>query len=225
MAAIEHEQARAFPVALPRTERVVFVTESSHRARTLRYGAAVVVLLACLWLAGLGIGMLGLGRLPGLSLAVPDRAGDGARSEQATKVVRPASQPSRFRPSAARVTPSAQRRAAQTRSQPSTRTDTPAVRRTPVAKAPAPRRATPPPSPPTQNVQPPPQASVTPQPVPRGLERRGLTAPAGQTRKATEPPAPPGQTRREEGSTTTTPQPAPAPAPPGQQKKLDEPKG
>jgi hypothetical protein len=224
MATIEHEQARAFPVALPRTERAVFVTESSHRARTLRYGAAVVVLLACLWLAGLGIGMLGLGRLPGLSLAVPDRADDGARSEQATKVVRPPSQPSRARPAAARVTPSAQRRAAQTRSQLSTRSQTRAGRRTPVAKVPAPPRATPPPPAPAQNVQPP-QAPATPQPVPRGLERRGLTAPPGQTQKATEPPAPPGQTRRQEGSTTTTPEPAPAPAPPGQQQKLDEPKG
>lgn len=227
MATIEHEQARSFPVTPPRTERVVFVTEGAHRARRLRYGAAAVGLLACLWLAGLGIGMLGLGRLPGMSLPVADRGGDGGGSEHATKVARPASQPSRADASAAHVT----WRAAQTMSQASSASQARASRSKPAAKvaAAARPRVAPRPATPAASVQPPAQAPVTAQPVRRGLVRRGLTAPPGQARTttATQPPAaPPGQSRRHGGSTTTAPAPAPAAAPlsPGQQKKLDEPK-
>src|SRR4051812_19727016 len=60
------------------TERPVFVATDGRRARRLRYAAALGVALSCAWLVALAVGMLGVGRLPGLSLPLIARGADRA---------------------------------------------------------------------------------------------------------------------------------------------------
>jgi hypothetical protein len=208
-----------------RTEPIVFVAEGDRRARLLRYGGTVVVALACLWLAGLGIGMLGLGNLPGMTLPIP---GVSAERGQQSERSRDAATPVRKITAAPASSGASSARSERIRSSGSV---------LPQAKAPRQRSAAPlgtgsrprSGSRPGQVVQPP--AQPTPAqpttaraPVNRGWTSRGWSEPPGQARPS---PAEPVRRRGEPmtaAPTTTTP-PAPIPiVPPGQQKKADEPK-
>ena len=55
-------------------DEAIFVSGDGRRARRLRRAALVASVLAGLWVVGLGIGMLGYGSLPGISLAKGSRA-------------------------------------------------------------------------------------------------------------------------------------------------------
>ena len=208
---IEAETTTRVPAARPQAERAVFVTDDDYRSRRLSQAAIAVGALACLWFAGLGIGTLGLGGLPGVSLRIP------GRGEQPTQAVDPSNDMTRAR---ARPTP----RLAVARQSTATAVPLQAAilaesshrnhaRAKPPVTVPAPRvaRATPPQAAPgSQPAQP-----RTPEPIRRGLERRGLSAPPGQAQRETRPQppaAPPGQTRAGD------PEPTLVTVPPGQQK-------
>lgn len=205
---------RTSALSLP-DERPIFVATDGRRARWLRYSAAAAVVLACLWLAGLSIGLLGFGHLPGLSLPTLSGGDDKAPGERAGMTVRVSSQVSQ--PGVAE-TPIAQRVG------PTHATPTPAPRRAAAAqlrpdaevRTPPPAAGVSQPAQPSQQVQP---------PVRQGWARRGSTTPPGQSQTQPQRPVtPPGQTRRRNGSETTTPlPPQPAPLPPGQQKKTEPP--
>jgi hypothetical protein len=214
---IEAKTTATFPDARSADERAVFVTEDDSRSRRLRHAAIALGTLTCLWFAGLGIGTLGLGRLPGVSLSIP-----GAGGKQRSHGANP-------RGDAARTRATATPQLAQSK-EPTTQTMQPATAiqfassrtrqdRTTPTGAPAPVSHVPAlaPATPSQAAQP------ATHPVPRGLARRELTAPPGQTNRETRPQQPaaaPGQARRVEDSTATT-----EPLPPGQQLDKPPPKG
>jgi hypothetical protein len=218
MAAIEHETTSAFPVPRPASERAIFVAEGDHRARRLRFGAALALVFALLWLAGLAIGMLGLGELPDLSLPIPGRDTQPSPAERANQVEPAAPQgvPAHARAAQKTERPEAIR-AVQRSTAPRRRPHRsgPAFRARTRAPAPT-RRLTPSPVP---QVQAP--ANPTPPPVRQGLVRRGLTSPPGEARQATrpQPPAtPPGHARRADAPPTTTTPVETVPLPAGAQK-------
>ena len=207
MATIERERM----IRTPRPERPVFVAEDDRRARRLRRGAVATAVLACLWLAGLAVGMLGVWNLPNVSLpALSGGGGHNSPREQPSNAVPPAPSsaavPARSADAQAGQRPvPIEARVARTAPPPRAR-----------AAAAAPRRV----APPAQIVQP--QPAPIPPPSQRAGVRRGSITPPGQTRRAPAapaPPAPPGQSRRRGGqtatteATTTTVQ-----VPPGQQK-------
>src|SRR5215210_1267894 len=70
MTTIAQEQTTP-PIPYAGLERPVFVADDDQRARRLRMAAVAVLALASLWVAGLIVGMLGLGRLPGVSVPLP----------------------------------------------------------------------------------------------------------------------------------------------------------
>jgi hypothetical protein len=198
----------------PPEDRAVFVTDDDRRSRRLHQALAVAGALALLWLAGLAIGMLGLGGLPNVSLPIP---GAGGKDRPAERVRQPAPQP---RPLAGDRAASGDSASERRRAVGDRTGAAPTVRRARATRGPAvpparrgrdqrlPGAITPtPPQPAPVNVTPQP----TPQPVRRGLTRRGLVLPPGQERRVTDPqprpqPETPGQTRRREraASTTTT---------------------
>ena len=49
-------------------DEAIFVARDGRRARLIVRAAVVATVLAVLWIVGLGIGMLGFGSLPGVSL-------------------------------------------------------------------------------------------------------------------------------------------------------------
>ena len=191
-----------------RPERAVFVTDDDRRARRLRRGAFAVTALACLWLVGLGVGMLGFGSLPGVSLITPGHEGKQRAApahQQARDVARlsPSLDHRRLvaRRAQARRTARAsalQQRAAATRAVPRSRA---------VTRPAAPRAA----------VAPPAQQPVNPAQRQRGWARKGQPAPRGQLRTDPPPPATAQGQRRGQQTTTTTP------LPPGQAKKTPPP--
>lgn len=207
-----------------RAEPTVFVAEDDRRARLLRYGGAAVVALASLWLAGLGVGMLGLGNLPGVTLPIPgvsaERGQQSERSRDAATPVRKITAAP-----ASSVASSARERI---RSSGSVALQAKAPRQrsaVPVGTGSRPRSG----SQPGQVVQPPAQltpAQPTPAPAPvnRGWTSRGWSEPPGQARPSpAEPVRRRGEPKAAAPATPTTP-PAPIPiVPPGQQKKADEP--
>ena len=65
MAVIERERLTTSEQA---PERAIFVAADGRRARRLRGVGFVAAFLACLWVVGLAVGMLGFGSLPGVSL-------------------------------------------------------------------------------------------------------------------------------------------------------------
>ena len=189
-------------------ERAVFVTDDDRRARRLRRGAFVATALACLWLAGLGIGMLGFGGLPGVSLVKRGHdeqqrseapAAQQAGGEQIARQSGPAgglvSRQARSR--VARV--SASQRAAAARAGRRASPFAPVARPAVVAS--------------------PAQQPVNPAQRQRGWARKGQPAPPGRLR--THPPPPPTSRGQHRGQTTTTP--TPTPVPPGQAKKTPPP--
>lgn len=200
MTVVEREQVPTTP------EPAIFVASDGRRARILRRSALAAALLACLWVVGLGLGMLGFGGLPGVSVVKEQIDGIGGGSGA------PGSQPSDgVSPGARRSTPAERRRASAARA--TSPVDSRARSRTrPVRSKPASRpvRAAPAAPPPAA------QTPVNPATRERGWSRRGSAAPPGQVRKAVTPPPPPPVTRGQRRGQDPT---APPPVRPGQEKK------
>ncbi|MGH3080636.1 MAG: hypothetical protein ACRDNH_05800 [Gaiellaceae bacterium] len=204
-----------------KTERPVFVASGNRRARALRYAAVLAVVVACVWLVALVVGMLGFGRLPGVSqpLGAQAKRPEGVSGSHAPTAASASSRVSQGTAAGIAITRRASpyhavvAQKAQSRTRRGAKTG-PAGSRGASPEPPAASQAAPP-------------ASVTPAPATphTGWARRGATAPPGQTtRIEAQPtkPQPPGQTRRQD--TTTVPAtPVTPPAPPGQQKKTEEP--
>jgi hypothetical protein len=199
-------------------ERAVFVTDDDRRSRIARRLAFAALGVATLWLAALAVGMLGLGRLPGVSLPLPGVA-KAKQQEQ-----RPSTQPPVRNTSIESTTPLVRSNAAAVvHTSAATPATTPRARAQ--ASAAAPRQA----KGPGRRRAAAPVRTAVPQPatarrVARGLDRRGLTAPRGQTQKAAAAPkttardqtkTPKGQVKQADAAQAA---PQPQPAPPGQQK-------
>jgi hypothetical protein len=207
MATIERE----LPSSIIRedTELPVFAAADDRRARKLRRAVLAAAGLACLWLGGLAIGMVGLDSLPRATVGVLDRIADVRRdAPDRSRGERPRATPASRAPAAAAVADRALAAAAASRTgrRPSAvrrSAHRPPVRRQPVQQ------------PPPAAVPPPPAAPQPPAtPAPRqGWAQRGLTVPPGQTSKTeTTPPPPPGERGRRVGqqpTTTTAPPPPP----------------
>lgn len=196
MTVVEREQVPTRP------EQAIFVASDGRRARFLRRAALAAALLACLWVVGLGLGMLGSGSLPGVSVVKEqiDRIGGGSEA--------PASEPAeRVSPVARRSTPAEPRPRPASAAQgiPAARS---LARTRPVPSRPASRPARAAPAPPAA------QTPVNPATRERGWARRGSTAPPGQLRKTVTPP-PPATRGQRRGQDPT----APPPVAPGQEKK------
>ncbi len=191
------------------SDREVFVTDDDRRSKRLRRGAFAATGLACLWLIGLGIGMLGFGGMPGISLG----------SDKRDKAERPAQEPApasaRFLPSARSLASGQPPQAAPGRSR---QVGSRARGRSRVQRAPVrPPAVAPPPA----------QQAQNPAGRQRGWARKGKPAPPGQVRRAQTKPPPPrppqgsrGQRRGQTRTTTTT---TTTPVPPGQAKKAPPP--
>jgi hypothetical protein len=208
------------PAGLP-NERPVFVTVNGRRARLLRYGGVTAALLAGLWLAGLSIGMLGFGHLPGLSLpaAVRSAADSPERSFASVKL-------SSDVPGTADARTSAGQRVASALSKAKTKTASGSQRATESVSRPSRTRAAAKPAPAAHAAQPAVEAAA-PAALRQGWARRGQTAPPGQSRRTEpkQPPVTPGQTRRNgyvAAPTTAPATPVIPPLPPGQEKKAAE---
>jgi hypothetical protein len=204
-----------------RTERPVFVASGNRRARALRYAAVLAAVVACIWLVALVVGMLGFGRLPGVSLPLGAQA-KSPEGVSRSRVPTAASASSRVA-RRARVRIAITRRASTNHTLVAEKAQS-RTRRGAKAR-PAGSRSASPELPAASHAAPP--TSVTPAPAAphTGWARRGATAPPGQTTRIEAQPTksqPPGQTRRQD--TTTVPAtPVTPPAPPGQQKKTEEP--
>jgi hypothetical protein len=202
MAVVEREQE----TRERQPERAIFVAEDGRRARHLRRVAFAATAVACLWAVGLGIGMLGFGNLPGVSLVkekVEGIAGIGGGPTDPPRAERNDVAPAirRSRPVEAREVASTSKSAVlRPHARPAAR---PAVSR---RGSRPPTRAAPPPAA---------QQPANPAQRTRGWARRGQLAPPGQTRRVT-PPPPPGTRGQRRGQTLPT---TPPPVPPGQTKK------
>ena len=188
-------------------ERVVFVTDDNRRARRLRRGTFAVASLAVLWLVGLGVGMFGLGGLPGISLGKQSQHGGQAQPEPNSAA--------KLSPIARTIAPSQSRGRVGNRSRPiqhrvgsqSHSVGNPARPATPV-------------TPPAAGGAP--QQPVNPAQRQRGWARKGNPAPPGQVRQA-QPKPPAGSRGQRRGQTTTTTTTTTTPLPPGQAKKAPPP--
>jgi hypothetical protein len=187
-------------------ERAVFVSEDGRRARRLRRVAVVAAVLACLWAAGLVVGMVGFGSLPGVALVKGLRQGPNpAEPTPAAAVVERAARVSHANIAALQRSTGAARRALAGARSPARKAAADAKSRKQSASRPSPVAGGTPaqPSNPAGRV--------------RGWSRKGQPAPPGQVRRVT----PPLQSRgRRRGQTTPT---TPPPPPPGQVKKVQEP--
>lgn len=187
-------------------DEAIFVSGDGRRARRLRRAALVASVLAGLWVVGLGIGMLGYGSLPGISLA------KGSRAE--SPVAPAAGAPFAAARETARALLSVQAAAAAIQASRTSNGQAADKRaRTGVAtkKKISQGAATQPASP---------VAAVNPAQRTRGWARRDYEAPPGQVRKATATPPPPPSHGRRVGQ---TPPAALPPAPPGQVRKALDP--
>ena len=164
MAVIEREQMTTSEQV---PERAIFVAADGRRARRLRRVAFAAVFLACLWVVGLGVGMLGFGSLPGVSLVKQPLA--------EIAVARPTHRAPRTTRLRLRLDDSSSleaRQVASARTSPAVRSQARARARRPVASRPVSR-------PPAQATAPPPvaQQPVNPAQRTRGWARSGQTAP------------------------------------------------
>jgi hypothetical protein len=203
MAVVERERV----TTAQRPERAVFVASDGRRARRLRRAGFAVAGVACLWVVGLGLGMLGSGSLPGVSIVKEQIDGNAGASDSSSS--EPTEQVSR---SQQKSVPDESRRVAAISPSRSERSQSRAGTR-PVTSRPVSRR-------PVRVTPPPPaaQAPVNPATRQRGWSRRGSTAPPGQVRKAVTPPSPSTRGQRRGQDPT-----APPPVPPGQEKKAQTP--
>lgn len=186
-------------------ERAVFVTDDDRRARRLRRGAILAALFACLWIVGLGVGMLGFGSLPGIPFVNGDqKSSDRSDGKQPQPVARQdvasarQSQSSRAQSAASRRRAGRAGGAGRPASRPAGR---PAGVGTTVSARPV-------------------LGPVNPAGRQRGWVRKGLPAPPGQLKKTAPPPPPRARGRRRGQTTTTT---TTVPVPPGQAKKTPPP--
>jgi hypothetical protein len=199
MAVIEQEQMTTSEQV---PERAIFVAADGRRARRLRRAGFAVALVACLWVVGLGVGMLGFRSLPGVSLV----------KEQIDEIAGTSGDPG-SRPTENVSAPASRRSAPDDESRLASRSShvaaQPQSRTRPVRSRPASR-------PPARAIAPPAAAQqpVNPATRERGWSRRGSTAPPGQVRKTVTPP-PPSTRGQRRGQDPT----APPPVPPGQEKK------
>ena len=185
-------------------ERAVFVTDDDRRARRLRRAAYAVTAVACLWVVGLGVGMFGLGGLPGISLGKDGGAGsDAAKQDHDAAQVAPVARAFDHRASVA--APLAQRQSTLVSRSRNTRARARISR--PVLKQPFSN-----PAPPA------PQQPVNPAGRQRGWARKGSEAPPGQVRR-TQPPPPSSSQGQHRGQTQRPVK----PPPPGQSKKTPPP--
>ena len=216
MATIECERT----IGSPRSERPVFVADDDRRARRLHRAAAATAVLACLWLAGLAVGMLGFGKMPNVSLPALGGGEHKGQSTHPSEIERSASlavPAGSADPQARQRSASIEARVARPSAAFRARGAAPAA---PVAPA-APRRESRPDPP--GNLSPPQPVTVPPQPVtvpPRqqGWLRRGWITTPGQTRRTQRPPAPVVQSQRRGPQTATATTTTTAQLPPGQQK-------
>jgi hypothetical protein len=181
------ERERVTPLQPP--ERAVFVADDDRRARRMRRVAFAVTALACLWLVGLGLGMLGLGGLPGVSLIKPgqeEQRSEAPQGREAQNLTHRDGRLSRSERILARQIASrgAVRASASQRVDRSARIARPAA---PPAGAAAPA-----------------QQPVNPAQRTRGWARKGQPAPPGQVQKTQPPPPPPTSQGQRRGQTTTT---------------------
>jgi hypothetical protein len=169
--------ARGLP---PPREQHVFAAEDGRRARVVRLAGLGTAAFALVWLAALGVAMLGAGRLPGVPLPSVEqvhRVSDAAM-RQRSPFVRPRAGRAAARTAAPRLGRSeAQRLIARTDrvqraaptptipSSPAPADPPPASHLAPLAPAPAPAPA---------------QTPSAPQ---QGWARRGSTAPPGQAKR------------------------------------------
>jgi hypothetical protein len=209
---IEAEATTRIPAARPQAERAVFVTDDDYRSRRLSQAAIAVGALACLWFTGLGIGTLGLGGLPEVSLSIPGRGEQPRRAvDPSNHVTRAQARPTPRLAAARESTATSAPRQAAIRPE-SSHWNHARAKRPITVPASHVARATPTQAAPgSQPAQP-----ITPEPIRRGLERRGLSAPPGEAQRETRPQppaAPPGETRRAGDPETTS-----VTVPPGQQK-------
>jgi len=189
-------------------DEAIFVSGDGRRARRLRRAALVASVLAGLWVVGLGIGMLGFGSLPGISLA------KGSRTK--SPVAPAAGAPFAAARETARALLSVQ--AAAEAIKVSRTSNGQAAAKTPARKSAAAKGKKISQGAATQPT--PPAAAVNPAQRTRGWARRDYEAPPGQVRKATATPPPPPSHGRRVGQ---TPPAAPPPAPPGQVRKALDP--
>jgi hypothetical protein len=200
MAVIEQERKTTDEHA---PERAIFVAADGRRARRLRRAAFVAAFLACLWVVGLGVGMLGFGSLPGVSVVKQqvDEITGGSPDE-------PRAERKDLRRTVRRSSLLESRVVANARQSAAVQSQARAGSR-PTASRPVSR-------PPAAQVTPPvAQQPVNPAQRTRGWARDGQTAPPGQARRIT-PPPPPGTRGQHRGQTLPT---TPPPVPPGQVKK------
>jgi hypothetical protein len=189
-------------------ERAVFVSEDGRRARRLRRVAVVATVLACLWVVGLVVGMVGFGSLPGVALVKGLRHGqDPAEPTPAAAVVERAARISRVSIAALQRPTGATRRVLEGARSPARTAAAAAKSRKKTASRSSPVAGGTP-------IQP-----TNPAGRVRGWSRKGQPAPPGQTRRVT-PPPPPQMRGRRRGQTTPT---TPPPPPPGQVKKAQKP--
>jgi hypothetical protein len=185
-------------------ERAVFVTDDNRRARRLRRVAYAVTAVACLWLVGLGVGMFGLGGLPGISLGKHGGGADTAKPDSDAARLAPVARS--FDHPASVAAPIGQRQGTLGSRSQNTR-----------ARARTSRPVSNPP--PVSNLAPPAQQLVNPAGRERGWARQGNEAPPGQVRRTQPPPPPPSSQGQHRGQTQRTLK----PPPPGQAKKTPPP--
>ena len=165
--------ARRLP---PPREEHVFAADDGRRARLMRLAGLGTAALSLVWLAALGLAMLGAERLPGVSpssVKQVRRVSDAATTEGSPFVQPPAGRP---------VVPTAAPRLERFDSQ---RLSTQAGRMQRAAPRPA-IPSTPAPAGPPPAAHPAPLAPApaqAPSPPQRGWARRGWTAPPGQAKR------------------------------------------
>ena len=189
MAALEQEHGILGPRPRPAIERSVFAADGERRPRLLRLVGLGTAALSLVWLAALGVAMLGGGRLPGVPLSnaqvprVPDATSkQGSPFEHGSPLERPG------RPAAAQS-----RVPAPLRSETQHPSALAAVRRAPQPVAP-PQAADPLPVAPAP--------APEPSPSRQGWARRGWATPPGQAKR--DDPVPRGRSAHTSTATTTT---------------------
>jgi hypothetical protein len=193
-------------------ELPVFVASDDRRARRLRRIVFAAVGLACLWLGGLGIGMVGLDSLPRTTIGVFERIADVRNDPEPSRRER-----AREAPARAPVSPGAADRVVAEQSGVRGPARQRSVERPRAAEGSAVSPASPRPAMPEPPAAVPPLPPAAPPPVPRqGWAQRGYTVPPGQTIKTeTTLQPPPGERGRRVGQQPLTTTTAPPPPPPG----------
>jgi hypothetical protein len=194
MATLEQEHAIPGRRSLPPGKQHVFAADDGRRARLTRAAGLATAALALVWLAALGVAMLGAGRLPGLLLPRAKQVGrapDAATAHRSPFVQSPAAR-SATRPGVPTPRRSTPQRPSAQADRVEHPTRAPEVLSNP-APAVVPRAADPAPAAP---------ATVQAPALRQGWARQGWTAPPGQTKR--DEPVSRGNPRRTEAPASTT---------------------